>query len=60
VQRGTAPLSTSTKARRIEENFDIGMLPEDAMEQVREQVTSRVRFNPVVRTGVPGFIPRET
>jgi diketogulonate reductase-like aldo/keto reductase len=60
VQRGTAPLTTSTKARRIEENFDIGMLPEDAMEQVREQVTSRVRFNPVVGTGVPGFIPRET
>ncbi len=58
VQRGTAPLTTSTQARRIEENFDIGTLPEDAMQQIREQVTSRVRFNAVVESGVPGFIPR--
>jgi diketogulonate reductase-like aldo/keto reductase len=58
VQRGTAPLTTSTKARRIEENFDISTLPEDAMQQIRAQVTSRVRFNEVVRGGVPGFIPR--
>lgn len=58
VQRGTAPPTTSTRARRIEENFDIAMLPEDAMQQIREQVTSRVRFNAVVGTGVPGFIPR--
>ena len=60
VQRGTAPLTTSTKAGRIEENFDIGTLPDDAMRQIREQVTSRVRFNAVVGTGVPGFIPRST
>lgn len=60
VQRGTAPLTTSTKASRIEENFDIGTLPEDAVQQIREQVTSRVRFNAVVRSGVPGFIPQDT
>jgi diketogulonate reductase-like aldo/keto reductase len=60
VQRGTAPLTTSTKARRIEENFDISVLPEDAMQQIRTQVTSRVRFNAVVSSGVPGFIPRGT
>lgn len=58
VQRGTAPLTTSTQPRRIEENADIATLPEDAMQQIREQVTSRVRFNAVVRGGVPGFIPR--
>jgi len=58
VQRGTAPLTTSTQPRRIEENVDIATLPEDAMQQIREQVTSRVRFNAVVRSGVPGFIPR--
>jgi len=60
VQRGAAALTTSTKARRIEENFDISMLPEDAMQQIRGQVTSRVRFNAVVHSGVPGFIPRRT
>jgi diketogulonate reductase-like aldo/keto reductase len=58
VQRGTAPLTTSTKSRRIEENFDIRTLPEDAMQQILEQVTSRVRFNAVVGSGVPGFIPQ--
>jgi diketogulonate reductase-like aldo/keto reductase len=58
VQRGTAFLTTSTKPRRIQENFDISTLPEDAMQEIREQITTSVRFNAVVETGVPGFIPR--
>jgi diketogulonate reductase-like aldo/keto reductase len=58
VQRGTAFLTTSIKPVRIEESFDISMLPEDAMRQLRDRITTRVRFNTVVKTGVPGFIPR--
>ena len=58
VQRGTAFLTTSTKPRRIQENFDISALPEDAMQEIRERITTNVRFNAVVETGVPGFIPR--
>ncbi|MBV8651933.1 MAG: aldo/keto reductase [Alphaproteobacteria bacterium] len=58
VQRGTAFLTTSTTPRYIEENFDISALPEDAMQAIRDSVTTRVRFNKVVETGVPGFIPR--
>jgi diketogulonate reductase-like aldo/keto reductase len=58
VQRGTAFLTTSTKPPRIRENFDISALPEDAMREIRERITTRVRFNSVVETGVPGFIPR--
>lgn len=58
VQRGTAFLTTSTKARNIKENFDISTLPEDAMRDIRERITTNVRFNAVVGTGVPGFIPR--
>jgi diketogulonate reductase-like aldo/keto reductase len=58
VQRGTAFLSTSTKPRRIQENFDISTLPEDAMREIREGITTNIRFSTVVRTGVPGFIPR--
>jgi diketogulonate reductase-like aldo/keto reductase len=58
VQRGTAVLTTPTKPRRIEENFDISALPEDAMTEIRERVTARTRFNAVVKTGVPGFIPQ--
>jgi diketogulonate reductase-like aldo/keto reductase len=58
VQRGTAFLTTSTKPSRIQENFDISALPEDAMREMREQITTSVRFNTVVETGVPGFIPR--
>ena len=58
VQRGTAFLTTSTKPRRIRESFDICSLPEDAMREIRERITVNVRFNAVVTTGVPGFIPR--
>jgi diketogulonate reductase-like aldo/keto reductase len=58
VQRGTAFLTTSTTPHRIQENFDISALPEDAMQEIRDRVTTRVRFNSVVETGVPGFIPR--
>jgi diketogulonate reductase-like aldo/keto reductase len=58
VQRGTAFLTTSTNPRRIQENFDISALPEEAMREMREKITTSVRFNTVVKTGVPGFIPR--
>ena len=58
VQRGTAFLTTSTKPRYIQENFEISALPEDAMREIREGVTTNVRYNAVVGTGVPGFIPR--
>jgi diketogulonate reductase-like aldo/keto reductase len=58
VQRGTAFLTTSTTPRRIAENFDISTLPEDAMREIRDHIETNVRFNSVVGTGVPGFIPR--
>jgi diketogulonate reductase-like aldo/keto reductase len=58
VQRGTAYLTTSTKPHRIQENFEISALPEDAMQEIREGISTNIRFNTVVETGVPGFIPR--
>jgi diketogulonate reductase-like aldo/keto reductase len=58
AQRGTAFLTTSTSPRHIQESFDISTLPEEAMREIREGITTNVRFNTVVRTGVPGFIPR--
>jgi diketogulonate reductase-like aldo/keto reductase len=58
VQRGTAFLTTSTKPHNIEANFDISALPEDAMQEIRDGIKTNVRFNTVVGTGVPGFIPR--
>jgi diketogulonate reductase-like aldo/keto reductase len=57
VQRGTAALTTSTKPDRIKENFDIALLPDDAMQDIRDAIATKVRFNQVVGTGVPGFIP---
>ncbi len=30
----------------------------DAMREIRDRITTSVRFNAVVETGVPGFIPR--
>ena len=59
VQRGTALLTTSVKPNRIRENFEVWALPEDAMQEIRNAVTANVRFNSVVGTGVPGFIPRD-
>ncbi len=58
VERGTAFLTTSTNPRRIQENFEISALPEDAMREIRDNIKTNVRFNSVVGTGVPGFIPR--
>lgn len=58
IQRGTAPLTTSKTPARIKENFNVSDLPEDAMREITEGITSRIRFNSVVKTGVPGFIPR--
>jgi diketogulonate reductase-like aldo/keto reductase len=60
VQRGTAYLTTSTKATRIQENFEVSTLPEDAMSDIRNRITTNVRFNTVIGSGVPGFIPRST
>ena len=57
VQRGTALLTTSTSPRHIRENFEISTLPEDAMREIRG-ITTETRFNAVVDTGIPGFIPR--
>ncbi|WP_054895300.1 MULTISPECIES: aldo/keto reductase [unclassified Pseudomonas] len=59
VQRGTAFLTTSVNPGRIQENIDIATLPHRAMHEIRKEITTRVRFNAVVETGVPGFIPRK-
>src|SRR6204780_1235225 len=45
IQRGTALLTTATLDKRIKENFDVSTLPEDAMREIRERITSRIRFN---------------
>lgn len=58
AQRGTAFLTTSTSSAHIQENFAISPLPAEAMLDMREKITTNIRFNAVVKTGVPGFIPR--
>jgi alcohol dehydrogenase (NADP+) len=58
VQRGTALLTTPRSAARARENFDISPLPEDAIGEIN-RIQTRQRLNPVVKTGVPGFIPQE-
>ena len=57
VQRGTALLTTAKTAARARENFDISPLPDDAFDEIN-RIQTRQRFNQVVHTGVPGFIPR--
>jgi diketogulonate reductase-like aldo/keto reductase len=58
VQRGTAFLTTSTTPGRIRENFELSTIPEDAIREIRDGITTNVRFNAVVESGVPGFIAR--
>jgi diketogulonate reductase-like aldo/keto reductase len=58
IQRGTALLTTSKTTSRIKENFEVSALPEEAVREISEGINLRVRFNPVVETGVPGFVPR--
>jgi diketogulonate reductase-like aldo/keto reductase len=57
IQRGTALLTTSKTPSRIKENFDVSALPEEAIDQINK-ISTRIRFNTVVNTGVPGFIAR--
>jgi alcohol dehydrogenase (NADP+) len=57
VQRGTAVLTTPKSAARARENFDISPLPGDALDEIN-RIQTRQRLNPVVTTGIPGFIPK--
>ncbi len=57
VQRGTAVLTTPKTSARAKENFNIAALPEDAFNEIN-RIQTRQRLNPVVTTGVPGFIAR--
>jgi diketogulonate reductase-like aldo/keto reductase len=56
IQRGAAFLTTSTTRAHMQENFEISTLPESAMKEMNEEIKTRKRLNPVVETGVPGFI----
>jgi alcohol dehydrogenase (NADP+) len=58
VQRGTAFLTTSLTPHRIRENIETSPLPDDALQEMRDNIATNVRFNEVVETGVPGFVPR--
>jgi alcohol dehydrogenase (NADP+) len=57
VQRGTAVLTTPRTAARAKENFDISRLPEDRLDDIN-RIQTRQRLNPVVITGVGGFLPQ--
>jgi alcohol dehydrogenase (NADP+) len=57
LQRGTALLTTPGTAAHAQENFDIGALPQDAMDAIN-RIETRQRLNFVAKTGIPGFIPR--
>jgi len=57
VQRGTALLTTPRTAARARENLNVSALPEDAVHEIN-QIQTRQRFNEVVKTGSPGFIPQ--
>ena len=57
VQRGTAVLTTPRTAARARENFNVSVLPEDGFNEIN-RIQTRQRFNEVVKTGSPGFIPR--
>jgi alcohol dehydrogenase (NADP+) len=55
IQRGTAVLTTPRTAARAKENFDISSLPQDGLDEIN-RIQTRQRLNPVVTTGVGGFL----
>lgn len=55
IQRGTAVLTGSVTPSRIQENFDVTVLPENAIQEISERLKTRRRFNTVVEGGEPGF-----
>ena len=57
AQRGAALLTTPRTPARARENFDVRALPDEAMDEING-IQIRQRFNDVVRTGSPGFIPK--
>jgi diketogulonate reductase-like aldo/keto reductase len=57
LQRGGALLTTPKTAARARENFDISALPAVAFDEIN-RIQTRQRFNEVVKTGSPGFIPQ--
>src|SRR6202012_2441704 len=57
IQRGGAFLTTPKTAARARENFDISPLSTEAFDEIN-RIQTRERYNLVVRTGSPGFIPR--
>jgi aldehyde reductase len=57
IQRGGAFLTTPRTAARARENFDISALPTEAFDEIN-RIQVRERYNQVVKTGSPGFIPR--
>jgi alcohol dehydrogenase (NADP+) len=57
IQRGGAFLTTPKTAVRARENFDVSALPTEAFDEIN-RIQTRERYNLVVRTGSPGFIPR--
>jgi alcohol dehydrogenase (NADP+) len=57
IQRGGAFLTTPKTAVRARENFDVSALPTEAVDEIN-RIQTRERYNLVVRTGSPGFIPR--
>jgi aldehyde reductase len=57
VQRGTAILTTPKTPARAKENFNISAIPETTLNEI-SRIQTRQRLNPVVKTGIPGFIPQ--
>jgi diketogulonate reductase-like aldo/keto reductase len=55
IQRGSAVLTGSVTPKRISENFDVTALPDSAMQEIKERLDTRIRFNSVVDGGEPGF-----
>jgi alcohol dehydrogenase (NADP+) len=57
IQRGTAVLTTPKTKAHAQENVELSPLPQDAVDEING-IRTRERYNAVVKTGSPGFIPR--
>jgi hypothetical protein len=57
LDHGAGRMPVLGTAARARENLDISALPEDALDEIN-RIQTKQRFNEVVKTGSPGFIPQ--
>jgi diketogulonate reductase-like aldo/keto reductase len=58
AQHGATFLISSTNPAHIKESFDVSLLPQEAVQEMHDHITTHIRLDTVAEAGVPRFVPR--